>query len=50
MDEVGTIVCRPMGLPITAGCDTTSIQTRVSVVTPLARRFSALDRCATREH
>ena len=37
----------PMG--ITAGCDTAWIQTRVSVVTPLALRRSALDRCATRE-
>ena len=38
-----------MGLPITAGCDTAWIQTRVSVVTPQALRFSALDRCAPQE-
>ena len=38
-----------MGLPITASCDTAWIQTSVSVVMPLALRFSALDRCATRE-
>jgi hypothetical protein len=38
-----------MGLPITAGCDTAWIQTRVSVVMRLALRCSALDHCATRE-
>ena len=38
-----------MGLLITAGCDTAWIWTRVSVVTPLALRCSALGRCATRE-
>ena len=38
-----------MGLPITAGCDTSWNQTRESIVTPLALRCSALDRCATRE-
>uniref|UniRef100_A0A8C7LDH9 Protein odr-4 homolog n=1 Tax=Oncorhynchus kisutch TaxID=8019 RepID=A0A8C7LDH9_ONCKI len=32
-----------------ASCDTAWIQTRVSVVTPLALRCSALDRCTTRE-
>ena len=35
------IVHRPRGLPITAGCDTSWIRTRVSVVTPLALRCSA---------
>ena len=34
---------RPMGLPSRAGCDTAWSQTRVSVVTPLALRCSALD-------
>ena len=48
-DDAGLIVRRPMGLPITAGCDTAWIRTRVSVATPLALRCSALDRCATRE-
>ena len=38
-----------MGLPITPGCDTAWIRTRVSVVTPLALRYSALDHCATQE-
>ena len=37
-----------MGLPITASRDTAWTQTRVSVVTPLALRYSALDRSATR--
>ena len=32
----GPIVCRPVGLPITAGCDTAWIRTRVPVVTPKA--------------
>nr|XP_046174331.1 neuropeptide-like protein C4orf48 homolog [Oncorhynchus gorbuscha] len=36
-----------MGLPITAGCDTAWIQTRVFVVMPIALRCGALDRCAT---
>ena len=44
-----SIVRRPMGLQITAGCDTAWIQTWVSVVTPLALRCSALDRSAIRE-
>ena len=48
-DDAGPIVHRPMGLPITPGCDTAWIRTRVSVVTPLALRCSALDRCAIRE-
>ena len=47
-DDARLIVRHPMGPPITAGCDTAWIQTRVSVVTPLALRCSALDRCATR--
>ena len=46
--DAGPIVRCPMRLPITAGCDTTWKQTR-SVVTPLALRCSALDRCTTRE-
>jgi hypothetical protein len=48
-DDAWPIVHWPMGLAITAGCDTAWIQTRVSGVTPLALRCSALDRCATRE-
>ena len=48
-DDARPIVCRPMGLPITAGCNTALIRTRVSAVTPLALRCSALDRCATRQ-
>jgi hypothetical protein len=48
-DDAGPIVKRPMGLPITAGCDTAWNQTRVAVVTTLVLRCSALDRCATRE-
>jgi hypothetical protein len=36
-------------LPITAGCDTARIRTKVSVVKPPALKYSALDRCATRE-
>ena len=38
-----------MELPITAGCETAWIQTRVSVVTPQALRCGALERCATHE-
>ena len=41
--DAGPIVRRPMGLPITASCDTAWNQTR-SVVTPLALRCSVLDR------
>ena len=48
-DDAGPIVRRPMGLPITASCDTAWNQTRVSVVTRLAPRCSALDRCATQD-
>jgi hypothetical protein len=29
-DDAGPIVCRPMGFPITAGCDTAWNRTRVS--------------------
>jgi 2-succinyl-5-enolpyruvyl-6-hydroxy-3-cyclohexene-1-carboxylate synthase len=43
--DAGTIVRRPTGLPITD----VVIQPG-SVVTPLALRGSALERCATREH
>jgi hypothetical protein len=35
-DDAGPIVRRPMGLPITTGCHTAWIRTRVSVVTPQA--------------
>ena len=48
-DEAGTILRRPMGLPITAGCDTAWIRTRVSVVMPLALRCSVFDRRVTQE-
>ena len=48
-DDAGPIVRRPMGLPTMASYDTAWSRTRVSVVTPLALRCSALDRCATRE-
>jgi hypothetical protein len=40
-DDAGPIVCRPMGLSITAGCDTAWDQPRVC--------SDALDRYATRE-
>ena len=42
-EDAGPIVRRPMGLPITAGCEPWT------VVTPLALRCSASERCATRE-
>ena len=42
-DNSGPIVLWIMGLPIAAGCDTAWIRTRVSIVTPLALRCSALD-------
>ena len=47
--DAGPILHRPTGLPITVGCDTAWIWTRVSVVAPQALRCSAFDRCATRE-
>ena len=43
--QTRTIVRRPMGLPITAGCDLNE----GLAVTPLALRCSALDRWATPE-
>ena len=49
-DDSGSIVRRPVGYPITAGCETAWNQTRVSEVTPQALRCSALDRCATRDN
>jgi hypothetical protein len=45
--DAGPIGRRPMGLSITAGCDRAWNRIRVSVVTPLALRCSALDRCDT---
>ena len=48
-EDTRSIVHRPMGQQITASCDTAWIRTRGSVVTPLALRCSALDRCTTRE-
>ena len=48
-DNDGPIVHRPMGLPITAGCDTAWNRTRVCSDDTLALRCSALDCCATQE-
>jgi hypothetical protein len=48
-NNAGQIVRRPMGLPITASCDTAWIRTRVSIVMPQALRCSALTCCTTRE-
>jgi hypothetical protein len=48
MEDAGPNVRLPKGLPITAGCDAAWIRTR-ETVTPHARRYSALDHCATHE-
>ncbi|KAK6302769.1 hypothetical protein J4Q44_G00271240 [Coregonus suidteri] len=45
-DDAVPIVCRLMGLPVAAGCDTARVE---PAVTPQALRYSALDRCSTRE-
>jgi hypothetical protein len=45
LDDFGSIVCRPMGLPVAAGCDTAQDQTQICSTL----RRSALDQCATWE-